>query len=38
MQLAGLQHAVTTMLRQQGIDLTNLRLTSQGFHHDASAR
>jgi len=37
-QLAGLQHAVTTMLRQQGIDLTNLRLTSQGFHHDASAR
>jgi hypothetical protein len=31
-QLAGLQQAVTTMLRQQGIDLTNLRLTPQGFH------
>jgi hypothetical protein len=31
-QLAGLQEAVTTMLRQQGIDLTNLRLTPQGFH------
>jgi hypothetical protein len=31
-QLAGLQQAVTTMLQQQGIDLTNLRLTPQGFH------
>jgi hypothetical protein len=31
-QLAGLQHVVTTMLRQQGIDLTHLRLTPQGFH------
>jgi hypothetical protein len=31
-QLAGLQQSVTTMLRQQGIDLTNLRLTTQGFH------
>jgi hypothetical protein len=31
-QLAGLQQAVATMLRQQGIDLTNLRLTPQGFH------
>jgi len=31
-QLAGLQQAVTSMLRQQGIDLTNLRLTPQGFH------
>ena len=34
-QLTGLQHAVTTMLRQQGIDLTNLRLTAQGFHRGA---
>jgi hypothetical protein len=31
-QLAGLQQAVATMLQQQGIDLTNLRLTPQGFH------
>ena len=31
-QLAGLQQAVGTMLRQQGIELTNLRLTPQGFH------
>jgi hypothetical protein len=31
-QLAGLQQAVATMLRQQGIDLSNLRLTPQGFH------
>src|SRR5882757_9603729 len=31
-QLAGLQQAVTTMLQQQGIDLTNVRLTPQGFH------
>ena len=31
-QLAGLQQAVGTMLQQQGIDLTNLRLTPQGFH------
>jgi hypothetical protein len=31
-QLAGLQQVVTTMLRQQGIDLTSLRLTPQGFH------
>lgn len=34
-QLAGLQQALTTMLRQQGIDLTNLRLTPQGFHGGA---
>jgi hypothetical protein len=34
-QLAGLQQAVTTMLRQQGIDLTNLKLTPQGFHGGA---
>jgi hypothetical protein len=34
-QLAGLQHVVTTMLRQQGIDLTHLRLTPQGFHRGA---
>jgi hypothetical protein len=32
-QLAGLQQAVATMLQQQGIDLTNIRLTPQGFHH-----
>ena len=31
-QLAGLQQAVTTMLQQQGIHLTDLRLTPQGFH------
>jgi hypothetical protein len=32
-QLAQLQQAVAGMLRQQeGIDLTNLRLTEQGFH------
>jgi hypothetical protein len=31
-QLVGLQEAVTTMLQQQGINLTNLRLTPQGFH------
>jgi hypothetical protein len=31
-QLAQLQQAVTAMLRQQGIDLTDLRLTAQGFH------
>jgi ABC-type lipoprotein release transport system permease subunit len=34
-QLAGLQQVVTTMLRQQGIDLANLRLTPQGFHRGA---
>jgi hypothetical protein len=31
-QLAGLRQAVSTMLKQQGIDLTDLRLTPQGFH------
>jgi hypothetical protein len=31
-QLAKLRQAVTAMLQQQGIDLTNLRLTPAGFH------
>jgi hypothetical protein len=31
-QLAQLRQAVTAMLHQQGIDLTSLRLTAEGFH------